>query len=48
MLAAAGVPVGDYAREALAGLHMETALDNVVSEEDDVKSVVSKVALGET
>lgn len=47
VLAAAGVPAGDYAREALAGLGMERALDNVVSEEDDVKGVVSKVALGE-
>ena len=47
VLAAEGVPVGDYAREALATLHLQAVLDNVVSEEDDVKGVVSKVSLGE-
>ncbi|HEV8250746.1 MAG TPA: molybdate ABC transporter substrate-binding protein, partial [Gaiellaceae bacterium] len=47
VIAAEGVPVGDYAREALAALGMEDALDNVVSEEGDVKGVVSKVALAE-
>jgi molybdate transport system substrate-binding protein len=48
VLAAAGVPVGDYARELLgnAGIADE-ALANVVSNEDDVKGVVQKVALGE-
>jgi molybdate transport system substrate-binding protein len=47
VLAAEGVPAGDYAREALQTLHAEDVLDNVVSEEDDVKGVASKVALGE-
>ena len=47
VLAAEGVPAGDYARQALAALHMQAALDNVVSEGDDVKGVVSKVSLGE-
>jgi molybdate transport system substrate-binding protein len=47
VLADEGVPVGDYAREALAGLGMERALDNVVSEEHDVKAVLAKVALAE-
>ncbi|HET6792225.1 MAG TPA: molybdate ABC transporter substrate-binding protein [Actinomycetota bacterium] len=48
VLAAEGVPVGDYAREMLtnAGIADE-ALANVVSNEDDVKGVVQKVALGE-
>jgi molybdate transport system substrate-binding protein len=47
VLAAEGVPAGDYARTALRRLHAEEVLDNVVSEEDDVKGVASKVALGE-
>jgi molybdate transport system substrate-binding protein len=47
VVAAEGVPAGDYAREALKSLHAEKVLDNVVSEEDDVKGVASKVALGE-
>jgi molybdate transport system substrate-binding protein len=48
VLAAEGVPVGDYSRELLdnAGIADE-ALANVVSNEDDVKGVVQKVALGE-
>jgi molybdate transport system substrate-binding protein len=47
VLAAEGVPAGDYARAALAALGMRKALDNVVSQEDDVKAVVAKVALAE-
>jgi len=47
VLAAEGVPVGDYAREALASLGLSAALANVVSNEDDVKGVAAKVALGE-
>jgi molybdate transport system substrate-binding protein len=47
VLAAEGVPVGDYAREALAALGLSEALENVVSNEDDVKGVSGKVALGE-
>jgi molybdate transport system substrate-binding protein len=47
VLGAAGVPVGDYAREALAGAGLDAALQNVVSFEEDVKGVVGKVALGE-
>jgi molybdate transport system substrate-binding protein len=48
VLAAPGVPVGDYARQALgrAGV-LEAALANLVSNEDDVKAVVQKVVLGE-
>ena len=48
VLAAEGVPVGDYAREMLANAGIaDEALANVVSNEDDVKGVVQKVALGE-
>jgi len=47
VLAAEGVPAGDYARQALQSLGADAALDNVVSEEDDVKGVLTKVALGE-
>jgi molybdate transport system substrate-binding protein len=47
VIAAEGVPVGDYTREVLDSLGLNKALDNVVSQEEDVKGVVSKVALGE-
>ena len=47
VLGAEGVPIGDYARESLELAGLGAALDNVVSLEDDVKGVVSKVALGE-
>jgi molybdate transport system substrate-binding protein len=47
VVAAEGVPVGDYTREVLEKLDLTSALDNVVSNEDDVKAVVSKVSLGE-
>jgi molybdate transport system substrate-binding protein len=47
VIAAAGVPVGDYTRTVLETLGLSAALDNVVSNEDDVKGVASKVALGE-
>lgn len=47
VIAAEGVPAGDYARAALAAMSLTTALDNVVSHERDVTGVVSKVVLGE-
>jgi molybdate transport system substrate-binding protein len=47
VIAAEGVPVGDYTRRALEDLELMAALDNVVSNEDDVKGVVGKVKLGE-
>ena len=47
VLAAEEVPAGRYAREALSQLDLESALDNLVSEEEDVKGVVGKVASGE-
>jgi molybdate transport system substrate-binding protein len=47
VLGGEGVPVGDYAREALAAAGHEEALDNVVSLEGDVRGVLGKVALDE-
>jgi molybdate transport system substrate-binding protein len=47
VVGAEGVPVGDYTRTVLARLGRTRALEQVVSEEDDVKGVVGKVALGE-
>jgi molybdate transport system substrate-binding protein len=47
VIAAKGVPAGDYTRKALAALGLNSVLNNVASEEDDVKGVVAKVALGE-
>jgi molybdate transport system substrate-binding protein len=47
VIGAKGVPIGDYTRTVLAKLGLSGALKNVVSEEDDVKVVVAKVALGE-
>lgn len=41
------VPVGAYARTVLKRLRLESALGNVVSNEPDVRGVVTKVALGE-
>ena len=47
VVGAKGVPIGDYTRRLLANLGLTSVLSNVVSEEDDVKLVVAKVALGE-
>ena len=47
VVAAEGVPAGDYTRTVLETLGLSAALDNVVSNEDDVKGVAGKVALGE-
>lgn len=54
VLAADEVPVGRYARQALANLNLEfgpafleSVLANVVSNEENVKQVVAKVSLGE-
>lgn len=47
VIAAEGVPVGDYTRRALGRLAALDVLENVVSEEEDVKGVAGKVALGE-
>lgn len=42
-----GVPIGDYTRELLERAERLDVLQRVVSEEEDVKGVLSKVALGE-
>jgi molybdate transport system substrate-binding protein len=48
VLAAEGVPVGDYAREALANAGIaDGAEGNVVSNEEDNASVVAKITAGE-
>ena len=48
VLAAEGVPAGDYAREMLreAGIY-EAALANVVSNEEDVRAVITKLIAGD-
>jgi molybdate transport system substrate-binding protein len=47
VVAAPGVPAGDYARKALASMHLDAALNNVVSNEPDVEGVLAKVASGD-
>lgn len=48
VIAAQGVPAGDYAREVLANAGMaDEALANVVSNAEDVRAVVTAVATGE-
>ena len=47
VVAAPGVPVGDYTRAVLHNLDLDAALSNVVSNEIDVREVLAKVALGE-
>ena len=47
VVGAEGVPVGDYTREVVEKAGKKEILDRVVSEEEDVKGVLSKVALGE-
>lgn len=48
ILGAVGVPVGDYARQALQNAGVaEEALANVVSNEEDDASIVAKISAGE-
>jgi molybdate transport system substrate-binding protein len=48
VLAAEGVPVGDYAREALANARiLEGVTANVVSNEEDAAGVTAKISSGE-
>jgi molybdate transport system substrate-binding protein len=47
VVAAPGVPVGDYTRTVLKNMNLSNALNNVVSNESDVREVLAKVALGE-
>ena len=42
-----GVPIGDYTRDLLERAERPEVLERVVSEEEDVKGVLAKVALGE-
>jgi molybdate transport system substrate-binding protein len=46
-VAATGVPVGSYTRQILQNMGLTKVLDNVVSNETDVREVLAKVALGE-
>jgi len=47
VVAATGVPVGDYTRTVLHTMKADAVLQNVVSNESDVREVLAKVALGE-
>jgi molybdate transport system substrate-binding protein len=47
VVGAEGVPVGDYTRTVLENMGATDVLASVVSNEDDVKGVVGKVASGE-
>jgi molybdate transport system substrate-binding protein len=47
VVAAPGVPAGDYAREALGRAGLLAALRNIVSYEQDVEGVVQKVVSGD-
>jgi molybdate transport system substrate-binding protein len=46
VVGAAGVPIGDYARTVLANMGRTDVLENVVSNEEDVKGVVGKITSG--
>jgi molybdate transport system substrate-binding protein len=45
-VAAPAVPVGSYTRQILKNMALTSVLNNVVSNETDVREVLSKVALG--
>jgi molybdate transport system substrate-binding protein len=47
VIGARGVPIGDYTRMLLVRAGRTDVLERVASEEEDVKGVVGKVALGE-
>jgi molybdate transport system substrate-binding protein len=47
VMAAPGVPVGDYTRKVLAKLGLSNLVDKAVSQETDVREVLAKVVLGE-
>jgi len=46
-VAAPGVPVGSYTRQILKNMALTNVLNNVVSNETDVREVLAKVSLGE-
>jgi molybdate transport system substrate-binding protein len=47
VIGAEGVPVGDYTRSVLETMGAEDVLENVVSNEQDVKGVLGKVVSGD-
>ncbi len=47
VMAAAGVPVGDYTRKVLKRLGLSDLVGKAVSQETDVREVLAKVVLGE-
>jgi molybdate transport system substrate-binding protein len=47
VMAAPGVPVGDYTRKVLARLGLSNLVGKAVSQETDVREVLAKVVLGE-
>src|SRR5262249_8586068 len=47
VVAAPAVPVGGYTLQILKNMGLSSVLSNVVSQETDVREVLSKVALGE-
>lgn len=47
VVGAQGVPVGDYTRTVLEDMSATDVLENVVSNEEDVKGVLGKVVAGE-
>jgi molybdate transport system substrate-binding protein len=47
VVGAEGVPVGDYTRTVLESMGAEDVLENVVSNEEDVKGVLGKVVAGD-
>jgi molybdate transport system substrate-binding protein len=47
VVAAPAVPAGSYTLQVLKNLKLTDVLDNVVSQEPDVRGVLAKVALGE-
>ncbi len=47
VMAAAGVPVGDYTRKVLKRLGLSNLVGKAVSQETDVREVLAKVVLGE-
>ena len=47
VVAAPSVPVGAYTRQVLKNMNLTSVLKNVVSNETDVREVLSKIALGE-
>ncbi len=47
VIAASAVPVGSYTLQVLKQMGLTSVLSNVVSRESDVRSVLSKIALGE-